>query len=77
MLTGAEDEYVQVEKEVDVVEEVKEGDSGEGAENGKQVIVPVKEDLSQLALLGQTVSNRVWNGVESVRRGIWGLAGWA
>ncbi|KAF9694347.1 hypothetical protein EKO04_007677 [Ascochyta lentis] len=56
-------------------EEGKEGE-GEGSEDGKMVIVPVKEDLSQLALLGQSVGSVLWNGVEAARRGVWGLAGW-
>jgi hypothetical protein len=76
VLTGmnAEDEYVQVEEEevAEVVEEKEEREEGDG----KEVIIPVKEDLSQLALLGQTVSNGFWNGVEGVRKGVWGLAGW-
>ena len=79
VLTGAvaEDEYVAVEKaEVESSEEAREVDQREEGD-GKEVIIPVKEDLSQLALLGQTVSNGFWNGVEGVRKGVWGLAGWS
>lgn len=78
VVTGAEeyggvekaDVEDQNEKEIKKVEEMEEGD-------GKEVIIPVKEDLSQLALLGQTINNGFWNGVEGVRRGVWGIAGWS
>lgn len=76
MVTGAEEEYVEVEKEV--VETVQEGavETSE-AGDGKEVIIPVKEDLSQLAMLGRAVSGGFWNGVEGVRKGVWGVVGWA
>ncbi len=70
---GVEDEFVKVEKEEMRLEEGK----SEDAEDGKEVIIVVKEDLSQLALLGQTVSNALWSGVEGVRKGVWGVVGWA
>ncbi|KAJ8118094.1 hypothetical protein OPT61_g855 [Boeremia exigua] len=80
VVTGAED-YIDVEKE-----EEEESGEGEGKKmelleveegDGKQVIIPVKEDLSQLALLGRSVSSGFWNGVEGVRRGVWGVVGWS
>ena len=79
VLTGAnaEDEYVQVGEEEGVAEVVEEKKKEREEGDGKEVIIPVKEDLSQLALLGQTVSNGFWNGVQGVRKGVWGLAGWA
>lgn len=76
MLTGAEAESVGVDEdkilEIDnkQIETIEEGD-------GKEVIIVVKEDLSQLALLGQMVSNSFWNGIEGARKGVWGLAGWS
>lgn len=79
VVTGAsvESEYVQVDKaEIEGLgEESKECEAEVG--DGKEVVVVVKEDLSQLVLLGRSVSNAVWNGVEGVRRGVWGVVGWA
>ncbi|KAF3003743.1 hypothetical protein E8E13_009540 [Curvularia kusanoi] len=72
-----------VEKANDEAETTKveciEGKDMEGREegDGKEVIIPVKDDLSQLALLGQAVGNGFWNGIEGVRKSVWGLAGWA
>ena len=45
--------------------------------DGKEVIIPVKEDLSYLVLVGRGVGNAVWSGVEGVRRSVWGVVGWA
>lgn len=79
VVTGAsvESEYVAVDKaEIEGLgEESKECEAEVG--DGKEVVVVVKEDLSQLVLLGRSVSNAVWNGVEGVRRGVWGVVGWA
>lgn len=75
-VAGAEEGYVEVDKtDVETVEEkpIEMVDNGDG----KEVIIPVKEDLSQLALLGQSVSSGFWNGVEGVRKSVWGLAGWS
>lgn len=72
-MTGAEEDYVEVEKAEEKKIEMMEEDLGDG----KDVIIPVKDDLSQLALLGQTVSSGFWSGIEGVRRGVWGLAGWS
>jgi hypothetical protein len=67
-------------------EEKEEGESAEeqGTEkveleigDGKEVIIPVKEDLSYLVLVGRGVGNAVWSGVEGVRRSVWGVVGWA
>lgn len=74
-MTGAEVDYVTVEENESVEErkiEMMEEDVGDG----KEVIIPVKEDLNQLALFGQTLNNGFWNGVVGVRKGVWGLAGW-
>ena len=77
VLTGAEAESVVVEE--DVVPEIEDKQQPKAIEegDGKEVIIVVKEDLSQLALLGQIVSSSFWNGVEGARKGVWGLAGWA
>lgn len=75
ILTGAEDEYVEVEKP-HVVEQRKIEMMEEDLGDGKEVVIPVKDDLSQLASLGQTINNGFWNGIEGVRKGVWGLAGW-
>ncbi|KAJ4342708.1 hypothetical protein N0V87_000917 [Didymella glomerata] len=75
ILTGAEEDYVEVDK-AEVVQEKKIEMMEEDLADGKEVIIPVKEDLSQLALLGQTINSGFWNGVEGVRKGVWGLAGW-
>ncbi|KAF1350564.1 hypothetical protein EJ07DRAFT_159492 [Lizonia empirigonia] len=78
MSASVESEYVEVDKaEIEGLgEESKECEAGERGD-GKEVVVVVKEDLSQLVLLGRSVSNAVWNGVEGVRRGVWGVVGWA
>ncbi|KAF3039585.1 hypothetical protein E8E12_009031 [Didymella heteroderae] len=76
ILTGAEGGYVEVEK-AEASQERKIEMMEEDLGDGKEVIIPVKEDLSQLALLGQTINNGFWNGVEGVRKGVWGLAGWS
>ncbi len=77
MLTGAED-YVAVEEREEGEESEEKEEQRDSLEegDGKQVIIPVKEDLSQLALLGRSVSNGFWNGVEGVRKGVWGVVGW-
>ena len=75
VLTGAED-YVEVEN-VGVAERRKIEMMEEDLGDGKEVIILVKEDLSQLALLGQTINSGFWNGIEGVRKGVWGLAGWS
>lgn len=73
---GSEEDYVKVDKtEAESVEE-KSTEVVDGGD-GKEVIIPVKEDLSQLALLGQSVSDGFWNGVEGVKKSVWGLAGWS
>lgn len=65
-------------------EEAEKEEEEQGAEkvemevgDGKEVIIPVKEDLSYLALVGRGVGNAVWSGVEGARRSVWGLVGWA
>ena len=83
MFTGAVEGGEEAEKE-----EVEKGEGesavGQGTEkvememsDGKEVIIPVKDDLSQLALLGQSVSGAFWGGVEGVKRSVWGVVGWA
>lgn len=76
VFTGAEEDCVEVEKEEAVKErkiEMMEEDRGDG----KKVIIPVKDDLSQLAFLGQTINSGFWNGIEGVRKGVWVLTGWS
>lgn len=70
---GAEDEEAKEAIEV----ERKEGQGEKEEGDGKEVIIPVKEDLSQLALLGRSVNAGFWSGVEGVRRSVWGIAGWS
>ncbi|KAJ4379554.1 hypothetical protein N0V86_004735 [Didymella sp. IMI 355093] len=78
VLTGAEEDYIKVGKaEAELIEEKKIETMDKDLGDGKEVIIPVKEDLSQLALLGQTINNGFWNGVDGVRKGVWGLAGWS
>ncbi|KAG9203868.1 hypothetical protein G6514_002029 [Epicoccum nigrum] len=78
VFTGAVEGSERVEK--------VEGESAEEQEyekvememgDGKEVIIPVKEDLSYLALVGRGVGNAVWSGVEGVRKSVWGVVGWA
>lgn len=73
VVTGAdtEDEFVEVGRE-DV-----QGQGANGVESGEGKEGVRKEDLSELALLSRTVSSAWWSGVEGVRKGVWGLAGWA
>ena len=74
VFTGAVEGSEEAEKE-----EEEQGNEKVEMEmgDGKEVIIPVKEDLSQLALLGQNVSGAFWGGVGGVRRSVWGVVGWA
>jgi hypothetical protein len=75
VMTGAEEgsDKLEVGEEVEQVEtETEEKEEGDG----KEVVIVVKEDLSQLAVLGRSVGEVFWSGVEGARRGVWGLAGW-
>ncbi|KAJ4990501.1 hypothetical protein SVAN01_03948 [Stagonosporopsis vannaccii] len=80
VVTGAGDydaaEEVEGSAKVEVKEDGEEERQREEAD-GKEVIIPVKEDLSQLALLGRSVSEGFWNGIEGVRKSVWGIAGWS
>ncbi|KAF1923892.1 uncharacterized protein M421DRAFT_303967 [Didymella exigua CBS 183.55] len=75
ILTGAEETHVEDQKE-EVDQERKIEMMEEDLGDGKEVIIPVKEDLNQLAILGQIINSGFWNGVEGVRKGVWGLVGW-
>lgn len=74
VFTGAVEGSEEAEKE-----EEKQGTEKVEMEmgDGKEVIIPVKEDLSYLALVGRGVGNAVWSGVEGLRRSVWGVVGWA
>jgi len=77
VMTGAEEggEKLEVGEEVEQVETETETEEKEEGD-GKEVVIVVKEDLSQLAVLGRSVGEVFWSGVEGARRGVWGLAGW-
>jgi len=77
VVTGAEEYSPTEEVEANGKAEESKTEGQEVKGDGKEVIIPIREDLSQLALLGRSVSTGFWNGVEGVRKSVWGIAGWS